>query len=199
MARRMPGLALAVAVAFVLWLFLVGLAARPGKIEAQDTEAYDAPGTLRVVPAAALLDVSRAVTVEVWLEDAGNYYGLDLRLAFDPALVQVPAGRATPLWEVLDSSNHFIIKNETNNISGTLWYAVTNMNPTEPFTGTGRICAIAFTGLVSGTTPLHLSYAKGSTRNGVGLYPATMDGSITVRVPGRHVIALPIVVRYAAR
>ena len=198
MGRRMPALALAAGVSCVLWLLLVGLAARPGQVQAQGAEACDAPGTLRIVPAGALVNVSRAVTVEVWLEDAGNYYGLDLRLAFDPALVQVPAGRVTPLWEVLDSSNHFIIKNEANNISGTVWYAVTNMNPAEPFTGTGRICTIALTGLVSGTTPLRFTYTKGSTRNGEGLYPATVDGSITVQAPERHVVALPLILRYAA-
>jgi hypothetical protein len=162
----------------------------------EHVKACDAPGTLRLLPEVAVVEVGRAVTLEVWLENGGNYYGLDARLTFDPAMVQVPAGRVASLWEVFDSSNHFLIKNEANNISGTVWYAVTNINPSEPFTGTGRICAISFTALVSGTAPLQLSYAKGSTRDGSPLYPARANGSITARFAERHVIALPLIVRY---
>ncbi|MBC7261548.1 MAG: hypothetical protein H5T63_06010, partial [Chloroflexi bacterium] len=47
-------------------------------------EWQDLPGTVRVLPHAALVDVGKMVTVEVWLEDGGNYYGIDVRLSFDP-------------------------------------------------------------------------------------------------------------------
>jgi hypothetical protein len=192
--RRATIWAVAAASAGLLWL-LAALCLTPGPALGQEAGACDTPGTLRIVPGSASVQVGQAVTVEVWLEGAGNYYGLDLRLAFNPTRVRVPAGRVTPLWEVLDSANHFAIKNEADNISGTVWYAVTNMNPAEPFTGTGRICAIGFSGLAPGETTLHFTYAKGSTRGGEGLYPAAADGSIVVSAPQRRDIYLPVVGR----
>jgi hypothetical protein len=195
---RARALALAIALAFALTVLSGWLLSRPLPAEAQEAQACDVPGTVRIQPTEADVDVGRTVTVEVWLEDAGNYYGLDIRLAFDPALVRVPSGRVTPRWEVFDSANHFAIKNEANNISGTVWYAVTNISPAEPFTGTGRICAIAFTGVASGTTPLHFTYAKGSTRSGLGLYPTMLDGEIAVRGAQQRAVYLPLVVRSAA-
>ena len=59
-------------------------------------------------------------------------------------------------------------------------YALTNMNPAEPFTGTGRVCSITFTGMSSGAAVLDFFYVKGSTRDGDELYPAPMDGSVVV-------------------
>jgi len=194
--RSHLGLAVAASLTLALWL-LVGLLLVPCGATVPQAEAFDAPGTVRIQPAEATVDVGRTVTVEVRLEDVGNSYGLDIRLAFDPALVQVPSGRVTPRWDLLHSLNHFVIKNEANNISGTVWYAVTNIHPAEPFTGTGRVCAIAFTGVASGTTPLHFTYAKGSTREGAGMWPATADGTITVQSPAQHLVHLPVVVRSA--
>ncbi|MGC8787632.1 MAG: hypothetical protein ACP5Q1_09440, partial [Anaerolineae bacterium] len=78
-------------------------------------ESPEQPGTVRVLPSPALMNVGQMVTVEVWLEDAASYYGIDIRLSFDPHYVSVPAGRVVPLWDVIDGSNHWIIKNEVDN------------------------------------------------------------------------------------
>lgn len=191
MAGRRARLALALAAA--LWLG-AALVLRVGPA-ASGGAAANVPGTMRVIPAESHLQAGQTVTVEVWLDGGGDYYGLDVRLAFDPAVVRVPSGKVTPLWDVLDPVNHFAIKNVVDNVNGTLWYAVTNINPAEAFTGTGRICAIAFTGVASGTSPLHWTYAKGSTRNGDGLYPALVDALVSVDAPERYRVSVPLVLR----
>lgn len=183
---------MAAGVATALWLMAALLLF--GRAGAQGL-ALDAPGALRLLPTPAVVDVGSTVTVELWLEDGGNYYGLDVQLAFDPQAVQVLTQRVTPLWEVFDAGNHFTLKNEANNIAGMVWYAVVNLNPAQPFTGTGRVCAIAFTGVASATVPLRFTYAKGSTRRGDSLFPALSDGSILVRTPQRHALYVPLVVR----
>jgi hypothetical protein len=132
------------------------------------------------------------VTVEVWLEDVSNYYGLEMRLYFDTSRLRVGAGKVTPLWEVFDEDNHFTIKNQADNSAGVIQYALTNMNPAEPFTGTGRVCSITFTGMSSGAAVLDFFYVKGSTRDGDELYPAPMDGSVVVGSMYRS--HLPVVV-----
>lgn len=160
---------------------------------AEPVQALDLPSVIRVLPAPTSVPVGGSVTVDIWREDVGNYYGIDFRLSYDPALVQVPAGAVTPMWKVFDPINHFIIKNTA--ADGQVWYAVTNINPAEPFTGTGRVASITFSGLADGTTALHFTYAKGSTRTGVSMYPVTVDGSVEVRVPERYLLWLPLVLR----
>ncbi|HNR96348.1 MAG TPA: cohesin domain-containing protein [Anaerolineae bacterium] len=184
---------LAISLAAALWLG-AALVLRVGPA-ASGGAAANVPGTIRVIPAESHLQAGQTVTVEVWLDGGGNYYGLDVRLSFDPAVVRVPSGRVTPLWDVLDPVDHFAIKNVADNVNGTVWYALTNINPAEAFTGTGRICAIAFTGVASGTSPLHWTYAKGSTRNGDGLYPALVDALVSVDAPERYRVLVPLVLR----
>jgi hypothetical protein len=179
-----------------LYLLLFWMVQAPAQSLAQGgPTTQDLPGRVRVLPNPAMVQVSQRVTIEVWLEDAGNYYGIDIRFSFDPNHVRVPAGQVAPLWEVIDRNNHFIIRNEVDNTRGTIWYAVTNINPAEPFTGTGRLCTVVFSGVEAGTSELHFTYAKGSTREGVSLYPETVDGTIVVQQPLHFELYLPFMVR----
>ena len=189
------GRSLLVALLVVAGLWLgAALSLVPGSA-AFSAAANDGPGTLRFSPATPVLEAGGIVTVEVWLDGGFNYYGLDLRISFDPEVLRVQPERVLPLWDVFDPINHFAIKNMADNTNGMVWYAVTNMNPAEAFTGTGRICAVAFTGIAAGTSQLHVSYAKGSTRTGEGLYPTLVDGLVTVNQPVRYLVLMPVVVR----
>ncbi|MDH7488967.1 MAG: SdrD B-like domain-containing protein [Anaerolineae bacterium] len=153
---------------------------------ADDVLPQDLAGTIRILPNPAYVDVGGTVTVYVWLENGGNYYGLDLRFIFENDKASVPSGKTTPLWDLFDADNHFIIKNKVEDYDAThqrVWYAVTNLDPAEPFTGTGRVCSVTFEGLAPGTTVLDFIYAKGSTRDGAALYPVQVDGTLIVRGP----------------
>jgi len=165
----------ALATALALCAIVLTLGAQDATVQGQSQA-----GAVRILPLPAHVDTGGVVTVEVWLENGANYYGLDLRLFFDTSRLQAVSGRVTPLWEVFDADDHFVIKNQVNNATGEIWYAVTNTNPAEPFTGTGRICSIAFTGVEPGAAVLDLYYVKGSTRDGDALFPIQMDGAIIV-------------------
>jgi hypothetical protein len=93
-------------------LFLLPLPRSEASFAWKQAMGLDIPGTIRILPALATTAVGGNVTVEVWLENVGNYYGIDLRLAFDPAVVRVPSGQVTPLWDVFDPVNHFTIKKQ---------------------------------------------------------------------------------------
>jgi len=155
-----------------------------GPARALQPEAAVSPlsvaGSIRILPATAQIDPGQSVTVEIWLENVGDFYGLDLRFSFDPAVVSVPTGKATPLWELFDATNHMVIKNEANNTTGQVWYAVTNLNPAAPFSGSGRVASITFQGVAPGGSPLTFSYVKGGDREGGSLYPTWSDGHIQV-------------------
>lgn len=152
---------------------------------------------VRVVPAAvSLQSVGERATLDICLEDVEAIYGIDVRLHFDPAVVSVPAGRVTPQWEVFDASSHFVVKNEADNTAGTVWYAITNINPAQPFSGSGRICSLEFRGDAEGLSAVEFTYAKGSDRNGTPIWPAMVNGLITVGEVhvGRPAAWLPLVV-----
>jgi len=165
----------ALATALVLGTIVLTLGAPDATVQGQSQA-----GAVRFSPFPAQVAQGGVVTVEVWLENGANYYGLDMRLLFDTSRLQAVSGRVTPLWEVFDANDHFVIKNQVNNATGEIWYAVTNTNPAEPFTGTGRICSITFTGVEPGAAVLDLYYVKGSTRDGDALFPRQMDGAIIV-------------------
>ena len=152
-------------------------------VTAEGVQPQDVAGTIEILPNPASVGDGGTTTVYVWLEGVENYYGLDFKLYFDQTLVNIPSGKVTPLWDVFDQGNSFAIKNEVDNVAGTVWYAITNINPAQPFTGTGRICSITFIGLEPGTSNLDLYYAKGANREGGSMYPAQVDGSIVVQGP----------------
>ena len=161
--------------------------------------AENGAGEVQVVALAPHVDVGGSVTVEVWLEGE-DYYGLDIRLSYDADYLSVPAWQVTPLWEVFDANSHFIIRNWAG--GGTIWYAVANLNPAQPFTGRGRVCTLTFRGLADGVADLRFTYAKGSARAGTGLYPKTVNTRITVGtgVPAvRWRRYLPSVMRLSSR
>lgn len=165
----------ALAIAFVLCILALGNGA-----QGAPTQRAGPAGAIRILPFPARVDTGGTVTVDVWLEDGNAYYGIDVRLYFDTARLQATTTQVAPLWEVFDENNHFLIKNQINNSTGEIWYAVTNTHPAQPFTGTGRIFSITFTGVEPGAGVLDLYYAKGSTVDGDPLYPAQVDGAILV-------------------
>lgn len=148
-------------------------------------------GTVRILPFPAHVNVGNTVTVEIWLEDGTNYYGIDLRLRFDTARLQATSNRVMPFWEVFNENNHFFVKNQIDNATGEIWYAITNVNPAQPFTGSGRICSITFSGMEDGAAVLDLYHVKGSTVDGNPLYPAQADGAILVG--SAYLLYLPFV------
>jgi hypothetical protein len=174
------------------------LALLPRATKAQDgVGVMGVAGTIRVQPAVITTTVGGSSTVEVWLEGADNYYNLDIRLAFDPALVTVPAGKVTPLPGAFGAGS-FEVKNEVDNSTGSVWYAVGKLNPAPPFSGSAPICSITFQGLAPGTAAIQVVSAQGYAPppDSYTLYPALEGGQIVVLPLGDvHRLYLPYVVR----
>ena len=160
-----------------------------------------AAGTMSLSPSDSYILVGETVSVDVWISDVTDLYGLDFVLWFDSTIVSVPTNNGTLLWEVFDPVNNFTVRNAvypsppwpaycsaaTNRKF--YWYSVTQtedwMNPGYPlpFSGSGRVARLTFQGVEVGTSALHFCYAKGSTKDGVPLWPTVVDGSITVVYP----------------
>lgn len=181
---------LIVALALAAAWFLVSEAG--GSVMAQeggepvDVVAQDIGGTIYLEPQHSYVNPGGTATVYVWLEDVGNIYGMDFQLSFEQVKVSIPSNKATLIWDVFDVDYHVTTRNIVTDVDATfdkLWYSISNLNPAEPFTGTGRLCSITFSGLVTGTTPLSFIYVKGVRKDGFNLQTAHVDGSITVGDP----------------
>ncbi|HNR96343.1 MAG TPA: hypothetical protein PKH89_05145, partial [Anaerolineae bacterium] len=178
-----------------------GLGMLPGSADAAASLAMGA-GTLSVSPSSASIAVGGTVSVDVWISEVTDLYGIDFRLCYDSSIVQIPSGNATLLWEVIDPVNNFIIRNGVYSPNPTYcpcaalpthkwyWYAATQtddpLNPGHPlpFAGSGRLVRLTFQGLAPGSTTLHFCYAKGSAKGGDAIWPASVEASITVTGAG---------------
>ena len=134
-------------------------------------------GTLvRCEPVAPSSSAS-TLDVDLYVENVAGLYGADVRLMFDAAMAQVvdadpnlPGVQIQPLNSFL--SPDFVVKKEANNISGTLWYVATQLNPRVPVTGSGSLARVTFQRSNYGSFPLHFTYQQLARRDGT-IIPAT--------------------------
>jgi len=145
-----------------------------------------AQGTMILVqPSASEVDVDDTVTVDVQIENVTDLYGVDFRLSFDPTLLEVQDADGNPANGVQIQGGsfpapNFVVKNEADNSAGTIWYAVSQMNPTEPISGTGVAASVTFQGLADGVSSVAFTYQKIVEKNGDQISATTQDGQITV-------------------
>jgi len=137
-----------------------------------------AGATVRISPASASVEVGDSVTVDVYIQDIVDLYGAEVQLSFDPALLEAQ--------EIINGSvpvPGFVIKN-VDNSAGTVSYAITQMNPAEPYTGSGTVFRIRFLGKSPGTSAVAFTFQKFLTRD-IEVIPVTpQPGEVTVAVGG---------------
>ncbi|MBC7257059.1 MAG: hypothetical protein H5T66_13255, partial [Chloroflexi bacterium] len=146
-----------------------------------------AQGNARVTisPASATVGEGQTTAVQVWVRDVQDLYGLDIRLQFDPAAVEVvdeypqQGGIQVRPGDFLNVD--FIIRNTVNNEEGTIWYALTQVNPSAPASGSGVAFVILFRGKRAGlTSTLAFTNAQLATRSGAMIPCTAEDGEIRV-------------------
>lgn len=155
---------------------------------------------VRVLPAGGSYAQWGLIEVEVWIEDVEELYGADVRLTFDATRLEVldadpppsgsPGVQLEPRADLL--SPDFVIKNEANNGAGTIWYAATQLNPTEAVSGSGAIVAFTFQTKAPGTAVVDVSYWAIAKRDGTKM-PAEAAGAMYQIRPGYRSL-LPLVV-----
>ena len=127
------------------------------------------------------------VNVEVWINDVTDLYGADVRLSFDPAVVEVvDADPNTAGVQIADGDflgNIFTAENEVDNSAGTIIYAVTQLNPQLPANGSGILAVISFRAKSVGATDLQFTFTQLANRDGEELPATASDGDITTYSP----------------
>jgi len=132
--------------------------------------------------------------VQVRIDDVADLYGLDVRLAFDPDLLQVVEAQVMPETELL-SPPWLIAYNLVDNEAGTIMYVVTLLSPHPPVSGSGAIFSFHFEAVQDGTALVEISEQWLSDING-DLIPATAAGAVyQVGFVGGYVSYVPLVSR----
>jgi hypothetical protein len=140
-------------------------------------------------------------TIQVFIENVTDLYAVDVFLEFDPAVLQVvdsdplAAGlQAEPLSDFLVPG--FVVRNVADNSAGTVWYAVTQLNPTPPASGSGAVLAITFESLSSGSTVVTFSKAAMATRLGQTIPSSTVDSTYEILSPDSpQAVYIPMLLR----
>ena len=139
---------------------------------------------VRIEPASAQLQTGESVTLQIVVADVQGLYGLDVRLDFDPAQVEVldadPEKEGVQIQPGDFLFPDFVARNQADNQAGTIWFAITQLNPHEAVSGTGAVASITFRGKAAGTSSLSFTYRLLGTRQGNSIEAVTQDGQISV-------------------
>jgi hypothetical protein len=136
-------------------------------------------------PAQITVGEGSTSAVSIRVEDVQKLYGLDIRLEFDPTVVEVvDSDESTEGVQVRPGDLlklDFLVRNSADNANGTVWFALAQMNPSEEVTGSGDAFVVTFRGLRKGaTSPLKITYVKMSNRMGESIPANAEDGGVSV-------------------
>ncbi len=165
-----------------------------GPEQIQPVSAQVEEAAITISPAAATIDGCASTEVEIWLHDVENFYGAEIYMSFDPAIVQVVdsnPGQNGVQIEVGDFwTPGWTVENHADNTAGTISYAATQLNPTEAVNGSGVLLKITFQGIAAGSSPLSFTSTKLSNRPGEEIPAPTTDGSLSTTAPASPTLAI---------
>lgn len=124
------------------------------------------------------------IEVPLEIHNVQDLFALDLTLKFDPSILQVEdadpnqAGVQVALGKFLDPG--LVLFNTADNDKGTIHFVMTQVNPSEPKSGSGNLLVIYFQGRKEGSSDLTFSNIQLSDRNGNAISANEKDAAITV-------------------
>lgn len=153
-------------------------------ISALPAAAQGQAAIVRTDPAVLEFGQGEVAVVSIVLVDARDAYGIDVRAAFDPQAIEVvdadPGSEGVQMAPGSFLKPDFVARNTADNAAGTLRYAATQVNPTEPANGTGVVLTLQLRAKTPGETSLALGPVELADRQGQ-LIPVTVEpGAITV-------------------
>jgi hypothetical protein len=139
-------------------------------------------------PLAAEIGQDQVEIVHVVLQDTQDAYAIDVQASFDPTAVEVvDANPEQDGVQVIPGDflkPDFAVRNTADNNAGTLQYVITQVNPSEPATGTGTVFSIQFRGKALGAqSALRIDSVQIADRRGATLGAQPQNGTLAVVAP----------------
>jgi hypothetical protein len=130
--------------------------------------------------------VGADVTIAINLENITNMYGLEIKLSFNPALLEVQddkpgtVGMQIQPGEFPNPESYFVAQNAADNAAGTIAYAASLLSPSPAASGSGVVARIRFKALAAGTSTVSITQLAIVASDNCCLIPTTTDGSVAV-------------------
>lgn len=167
----------------VLVVVLVLLVAMPASAQGP-TGARLAVATATVGVDSVTVNVGDTFTVPVWIKGVSNLYGADVRLGYDETVLQ--GVRVThggflqyPYWVIRQGFYQPGPPPMPCRDTWCAWYALTQLRPAQPQSGSGVLAYVTFKALQPGVSPL-ATWAQLSAAGGVPIAVTTQSGTVTV-------------------
>ena len=124
--------------------------------------AAQGSAAVSVDPSAATVGVGETVVVNVRVQDVSDLFGADVRLEYDPGIVEVvDANTLVPGTQIssgdfpdISGGKGFVAQNTVNPDEGTIGYAMTLLSPAAPVSGSGTLASITFRGKAQGSSDI---------------------------------------------
>jgi len=140
--------------------------------------------TVRPDPLSLEIGAGNTGVVNILAENVTGLYGFEFEITFDPTVlevadanpnkegVQIAAGDfLSPDWE---------LDNTVDNDNGTIAYALCQLNPSPPQTGSGVLATITWRGRALGMSSITFTYMNLGAPGGVEIPASAEDGQIVV-------------------
>jgi parallel beta-helix repeat protein len=151
----------------------------------------------------SLAGVGETVELDIAVHDVTDLYATQVRLAFDPSVVQVQDADPRPSapgvqirpGDFLDP-RQFVLVNEADNATGEIDFAVTQLYPAQARSGSGLLATVIFEAVDQGTSPVQwvgVRLLDDTPQDPQEIPAGTQDGQIMVK--GGKYLYLPLVLR----
>ena len=139
------------------------------------------------------------VEVPIQVADVTGLYAVDLELTFDPSVVTAEdADPASPgvqlgIGSFLDAG--LVLYNEVDNQQGIARFVMTQVNPSEPKSGSGVLVVLYLKGVQVGKSALLITNVQLADRTGVEIPSSGVNSTLTVAAtaPTIRATAIPVV------
>lgn len=147
----------------------------------------DSAGLVRPDPLVFEVGQGQVERLAIVLENAREVYGLDVRAHFDPDLIEiVDVNQEQEGVQVIPGEfpkADFVVRNQADNLMGTVMYVLTQVNPTPAANGNGVVLWIEVRGKKMGESAFVIEFVDAADREGRTLPIDKQDGVIRVVKP----------------
>ncbi len=121
----------------------------------------------------ASVNIGATVVVNVSIQNVTNLAGAEVHFTYDPFLLEVQSVQAGGF-----PAPDFVAQSSAT--GGKIDYAIAQMPPHTPVSGSGVLLQVTFKGLAAGTSALHMLSVVLSDGSGTLIPSTTQDGSVVV-------------------
>lgn len=137
---------------------------------------------IRCDPETVVAEIGEPLSFTVFIENVTDLYGADVKMSFDPtkaAVVDADAAKGGTQIEILDDllQPDFVLRDRADNVAGTIWYAVSHVNPREAVSGSGALFRVTMESLQPGSVEAIITSRELAMRNGVEI-PTTIGNCL---------------------